>query len=66
MKATLNKAQDTLTIEVPFTKAGWTSNGAAKSTMHVSFHSTINVDNFGALKVGFNGMAPKASKKNAA
>jgi hypothetical protein len=66
MKATLNKDKTTLTIEVPFTKAGWTSNGAAKSTMHVSFHSIVNVDDFGPLKIGFNGMAPKAGKKKAA
>jgi hypothetical protein len=66
MKASVNKTKDTLTIEVPFSEEGWTSNGAAKSKMHVSFHSTINVDNFGALKIGFNGMAPKSRKKKAA
>ena len=66
MKATLNKDKDTLIVEVPFNKSGWTSNGAAKSTMHVSFHSTINVENFGALKIGYNGMAPGSGKKKAA
>ena len=60
MKATLNKAKDALTIEVPFDKKGTTSTGPAKSTLHVKAHGIVNIEGVGDLRINFNGTDPKS------
>ena len=60
MSITLNKDKTILTVEVPFDKKGTTSNGPAKSTLHVKFNGVVDVEGFGPLRINFNGTDPKS------